>query len=198
MKKNLLTLLLAFFAIATTAQAQVYVPGERVSTIQENTKYFIFNTAYTPGDYSDRWGFVYFDGSVKTYSGAVPESFTTSDANYLFTFTNNGDDTYTLNSVGQDSEVGNTFTLTPWMNAEDKGDAQVRNDDGTFTPNDEISEADKVWTIHNGDAYWNGNNWYGIGTNSFALWSDAHPYAIYTAIEKNQTEVTRCWMTTLT
>ena len=188
MKKNLLTLLLALFAIATTAQAQVYVPGERVSTIQENTKYFIFNTAYTPGDYSDRWGFVYFDGSVKTYSGAVPESFTTSDANYLFTFTNNGDDTYTLNSVGQDSEVGNTFTLTPWMNAEDKGDAQVRNDDGTFTPNDEISEADKVWTIHNGDAYWNGNNWYGIGTNSFALWSDAHPYAIYTAIEKNQTE----------
>ena len=188
MKKNLLTLLLAFFAIATTAQAQVYVPGERVSTIQENTKYFIFNTAYTPGAYSDRWGFVYFDGSVKTYSGAVPESFTTSDANYLFTFTNNGDNTYTLNSVGQDSEVGNTFTLTPWMDAEDRGDAQVRNDDGTFTPNDEISEADKVWTIHNGEAYWNGNNWYGIGTNSFALWSDAHPYAIYTAIEKNQAE----------
>ncbi|MBR6016985.1 MAG: hypothetical protein IK067_07660 [Prevotella sp.] len=183
MKKKIFTLLFTLVAIATTAQVQVYVPGERVSTILENTKYFIFNTAYTPGGNSNRWGFVYYDGRVKTYSGAVPESFVTDNTNYLFTFANNGNGTYTLTNGGMQKEVGNMFTITPWMDAEDRGDAQVRNDDGTFTPNDEISEANKVWTIYNGNAYWNGNNWYSIGTNSFATWSDAHPYAIYTCIE---------------
>ena len=183
--------LFALLMLGIGAQAQVYVPGERVSTIEENTKYFIFNTTYTPdgAPYDKRWGFVFYDGEVKTYGGAVPEEFNTNDANYLFTFSNNGDETWTLSSVGQEMEVGYTFTFTPWMEADEsiKGNAQVRNDDGTFTENANISEENKVWVISNGEGdrpYWNGNNWTTVGANSFALWSNAHPYAIYTVIEK--------------
>ena len=175
------------------AQAQVFVPGERVSTIEENTKYFIYNTTYTPGSYPNRWGFVYYDGDVKIYGGAVPESFTTSDESYLFTFTDNGDGTYVLNSVGQGYEVGSYYTLTPWTEAEDdvKGGAQVRNDDGTYTPNADVTEADKVWLIYDGDnsKYWNGNNWGSVGANSFTLWTSGHPYAIYTVVEKTTVSV---------
>ena len=188
--------LFALLVLSMSASAQVFVPGERVSEIQENTKYFIFNTTYTPGtQYDKRWGFVYYDGDVKTYGGAVPETFTTSDESYLFTFSSNGDGTYTLTNVGLEEEVGSMFTLTPWMDADDdiKGNAQVRNDDGTYTPNEEISEADKVWVIDNGDGsdkpYWNGNNWTTVGANCFALWNKAHPYAIYTCIEKNTVTV---------
>ena len=188
--------LFALLVLSMSASAQVFVPGERVSEIQENTKYFIFNTTYTPGtQYDKRWGFVYYDGDVKTYGGAVPETFTTSDESYLFTFSSNGDGTYTLTNVGFEEEVGSMFTLTPWMDADDdiKGNAQVRNDDGTYTPNEEISEADKVWVIDNGDGsdkpYWNGNNWTTVGANCFALWNKAHPYAIYTCIEKNTVTV---------
>ena len=146
--------LFALLVLSIGAQAQIYVPGERVSTIEENTQYFIFNTTYTPGSsYDKRWGFVYFDGEVKTYAGAVPEDFTTTDKNYLFTVSNNGDDTWTLTSVGQEMEVGSTFTFTPWMEADEgiKGNAQVRNDDGTFTENESITEDNKVWVISNGE-----------------------------------------------
>ena len=187
--------LFALLVLSIGAQAQTYVPGERVSTIEENTQYFIFNTTYTPGSsYDKRWGFVYFDGEVKTYAGAVPEDFTTTDKNYLFTVSNNGDDTWTLTSVGQEMEVGSTFTFTPWMEADEgiKGNAQIRNDDGTFTENADITEDNKVWVISNGEGdrpYWNGNNWTTVGANSFALWSNAHPYAIYTVIVKETVTV---------
>jgi len=187
--------LFALLVLSIGAQAQIYVPGERVSTIEENTQYFIFNTTHTPGTYPYRWGFVYFDGEVKTYAGAVPEDFTTTDKNYLFTVSNNGDDTWTLSNVGQKMEVGNSFTFTPWMEADESirsDEAQVRNDDGTFTEYANITEDNKVWVINNGEGerpYWNGNNWTTVGANSFALWSNAHPYAIYTVIEKTTVTV---------
>ena len=180
-----ITSLLVMLLIAITGVwAQAYAPGTRVTSLSEGTQYMIYNTAYTGGQYANRYGFVYYDGSVKTYGGGIPGSFSTSSKNYLFTVTDNGNGTYTLNSVGQNSVVGSAYTFTPWQDATSgKGSAQSRNDDGTYTANADINASTAVWLINNGSNYWNGNNWTTEGNNCFATWTDGHPYAIYTVEE---------------
>ncbi|MBR7028660.1 MAG: discoidin domain-containing protein [Bacteroidaceae bacterium] len=182
--RKITSLLVMLLVAITGVWAQTYAPVTRVTALQEGTQYMIYNTAYTGGTYANRYGFIYYDGSVKNYGGSVPETFSTSNLNYLFTVTDNGNGTYTLNSVGQNAAVGSAYTFTAWQDATSgKGSAQSRNDDGTYTANADIDASTAVWLINNGSNYWNGNNWSSVGNNCFATWTDGHPYAIYTVQE---------------
>ena len=182
--RKITSLLVMLLVAITGVWAQTYAPGTRVTSLSEGTQYMIYNTAYTSGDYANRYGFIYYDGTVKTYGGAVPETYATSNQNFLFTVSDNGDGTYTLNSVGQSAVVGSSYTFTAWQDAStDKSSAQSRNDDGTYTANADIDASTAVWLINNGSAYWNGNNWSSVGGNCFATWNSGHPYAIYTVEE---------------
>ena len=190
MKKITTLLMLLIIAISGSAKTTAYAPTTRVSAgeLETGVNYMFYNTAYTPGSYPNRYGFIYYDGSVKTYGTAtLPSAFNTSNANYIFQLTSEN----TLKSVGQNTTVGSNFTFTPWQNATSgKGGAQSRNDDGSFTENANISANNNVWLIHNGSQYWNGNNWGSEGANCFATWNDGHPYAIYKVEEITSVDVT--------
>lgn len=190
MKKITTLLMLLIIAISGSAKSTAYAPTTRVSAgeLETGVNYMFYNTAYTPGSYPNRFGFIYYDGSVKTYGTAtLPSAFNTSNANYIFQLTSEN----TLKSVGQNTTVGSNFTFTPWQNATSgKGGAQSRNDDGSFTENANISANNNVWLIHNGSQYWNGNNWGSEGANCFATWNDGHPYAIYKVEEITSVDVT--------
>lgn len=179
-------------AIGTSAKSTAYAPTERVGAgeLEYGVNYMFYNTAYTPGSWPYRWGFIHYDGSVKTNGGTVPSTFTTSDANYVFQLV----DANTVYSVGQAANVGTNFTFTPWEEAtSNKGGADSRNDDGTFTANAAIDATTKVWLIKNTDGnkpYWNGSNWTAEGTNSFTTWDAGHPYAIYKVQEVTTVDVT--------
>ena len=187
MKKITTLLMLLIIAISGSAKSTAYAPDARVGAgeLLTGRNYMIFNTAYTPGSYSNRWGAIYYNATssaIRTYGGAVPENFITEDQNYLFQLPLN--EPNSLYCIGSAKLIGDNFTFTPWEEATSgKGGAQSRNDDGSFTANADISAANKVWLIHNGSQYWNGNNWNNVGDNSFATWTDGHPYAIYTVKE---------------
>ena len=190
MKKLLLLLMLLITTISASAKTTAYAPISRVGAgeLEYGVNYMIFNTANTPESYPHRWGAVYYDGSIKTYGGAVPESFSTNDTKYLFQLS----DANTLYSVGQSANVGTSYSFTPWQDgaAADKGNVYSRNDDGTNIASSSIDASTKVWLINNGSQYWNGNNWSNVGDNCFAFWSTAHPYAIYTVSEVTVVDVT--------
>ena len=188
MKKITTLLMLLIIAISGSAKSTAYAPDARVGAgeLMTGRNYMIFNTAYTPGtSFTNRWGAIYYNSTksaISTYGGAVPETFTTDNQNYLFQLALN--EPNVLYCVGGTKLIGSNFTFTPWEEATSgKGGAQSRNDDGTFTANDNISAANKVWLIHNGSQYWNGNNWNTVGDNCFTTWSNGHPYAIYTVKE---------------
>ena len=188
MKKITTLLMLLIIAISGSAKSTAYAPDARVGAgeLLTGRNYMIFNTAYTPGTgYTNRWGAIYYNSTksaISTYGGAVPENFITDNQNYLFQLALN--EPNVLYCTGNTKLIGSNFTFTPWEEATSgKGGAQSRNDDGTFTANADISAANKVWLIHNGSQYWNGNNWNNVGDNCFATWTDGHPYAIYTVKE---------------
>ena len=180
--------MLLIIAISGSAKSTAYAPDARVGAgeLLTGRNYMIFNTAYTPGtSFTNRWGAIYYNSTksaISTYGGAVPENFITENQNYLFQLALN--EPNVLYCTGNTKRIGSNFTFTPWEEATSgKGGAQSRNDDGTFTANADISAANKVWLIHNGSQYWNGNNWNNVGDNCFATWNDGHPYAIYTVKE---------------
>ena len=180
--KKIFTLFVLFmlFVAGASAKSTAYAPTSRTTSFSSEKLYMIFNTAYSGGSFANRWGAIYFDGSVKTYGGAVPTTFTVTEATspYLFKIAEAaGVNQYELTTAGG-SSVG-TFTIANFVECPSTGNVQTRNDDGTYTQKADITADMNLVYIYNGSQYWNGNNWNKTGDNCFATWSNGHPYAVY-------------------
>ena len=191
--KKIFTLFVLFmlFVAGASAKSTAYAPTSRTTSFSSEKLYMIFNTAYSGGSYANRWGAIYFDGSVKTYGGAVPTTFTVTEGTspYLFKIAEAaGDNQYELTTAGG-SSVG-TFTIANFVECPSSGNVQTRNDDGTYTPKADITADMNLVYIYNGSQYWNGNNWNNVGDNCFATWANGHPYAVYEVEEVVTVDVT--------
>ncbi|MCM1108547.1 MAG: discoidin domain-containing protein [Clostridium sp.] len=192
-KTTLLTGILLYAMGAMPGQAQtVYRPVERVSTLQNNTKYFIYNTTFN--NQEDRTGFLFDNGSANNlgHSGSPkqkPATFYTFEAKYLWTIESTDEDNIYYIKANSDkyvsqgkpnSDTGVAHTILPWQDAtEGKSEARCEAADGSVVENANISVNEAVWiikdnSITDGKPYWNGN------LNNWAKWESAHPYAFYT------------------
>lgn len=82
-------------------------------------------------------------------------------------------------TVSWDKDTNTDMRVTEWTIAHpDWREVNVKsmNDDGLFTPNSRISEANHVWTIGRTD---NGMFWNEHMGQSFATWQRSHPFAFY-------------------
>lgn len=169
-----------------------FYPVSRVSEIVVGKEYMIYNSAWSTGEYSDRWGFVYDSDKIAIYGRSVPESFQTSDKSYLWIFEDAGSGKYYVKNVGTGHYAGTgttmsttpvTYTIANFVDCPNKSnEAGSRSDDGTRIDVGNITTADNLFYIYNGEKYWNGDDywmWTNPGHDGFTTWADAHPYAIY-------------------
>lgn len=68
-----------------TAQTTYYWPGERVTTLQSGTQYFIYNTARSSDNYPYRSFFLYSDGNWLKSNNQIPTEFITTEKEHIFT-----------------------------------------------------------------------------------------------------------------
>ena len=81
-----------------------------------------------------------------------------------------------VNASGKtDNASAQILSIIPWSESTKKGDANSESETGEKVLNANIGS--DVFTIYNGGTCWNGE------TNSFATWSDAHPYAFHEVSE---------------
>ena len=129
-------------------------PVSRVSTIVPGKEYMIYNSAWSTGTYSDRWGFVYDNNKIAINGLSVPESFQTSDNAYLWTFEDAGDGKYYVMNVGSGNYAGTgttmsdtpvAFTIASFVDCPEKGDAGSRSDDGTRIESKNITVSKKLF-----------------------------------------------------
>ncbi|MDY4558174.1 MAG: sialidase family protein [Alloprevotella sp.] len=196
-----------------TSEAQtkikVYTPSERVTTLETDVKYMIYNTCYN--DTQDRTGFI-SSNSAEGFghtgdSHPRPAAFKATSESYLWTLSTGTDDAgYYLYSVGLNKYASATGTYTDAASnqvfIQDFSTSQAPKptgnvyslgaDGSTKTLISNLTESSGVWTIcgtsvtSNGQSNGNGDCWNG-NTGSWAKWSSCHPYAFY---KVNETEVT--------
>lgn len=201
-------LLLGSLLATMSGQAQeaetlsFYWPGERVTELQNGTQYFIYNTAQADGD---RSYFLYSNGSDLRTTNVSPLTFITTENKYLFT-TNKPENPkapthWYLNSVhgivGHGGQTNNTeardIYITRWYgNTENFTKSSAKSEDEQGVAQDPTSVDTKVWAVtqisgknpnpgptNPDNTYaWNGNI---ASDNAWTRWSEAHPYAFYTA-----------------
>ena len=174
------------FTKRRSVAVKVYTPGARVSTLEPGKKYFIYDTAINGTQ--DRTGFLFDNGSGMGHTKKKPfgdNILKTTDEAYLWEvvatetagqyYIKAADGGYVNASGKTDNASAQILYIEPWSTSSKKGDANSENVDGTTTANANIGN--DVFTIYNGNTCWNGE------TNSFATWSDAHPYAFYEVAE---------------
>ena len=165
---------------------KVYAPTTRATTLENGKKYMIYNTAINNGT-QDRTGFLYDNGANMGHSKKKPDALKTTSSAYLWeVVTTSEEGKYYLKAAdgGYANASGKTdnaepavLYIQPWPTSTAvKGGISSESADGTVVANANIG-AD-VFTINNGGTCWNGN------TDSFATWSDAHPFAFYEVDEK--------------
>lgn len=173
--------------------------GRRAETLESGKQYAIFNTAMNIETSENRMALLYIEkrGSQMLCGGVEPYPGTVVSAGYAWTLTQgSAPDLWTIKSEvrpryvgwnGDDIEVsslkGVEMRITEWTDANpDWREINVMslNDDGTFTANSKISEANHVWTIGriNNTMFWNGES-----ATEFATWVCSHPYAFYELTE---------------
>ncbi|MDD7304015.1 MAG: hypothetical protein PUG76_05720 [Prevotellaceae bacterium] len=174
-----------------------YVPGERMSSLQAGTEFMILNTCVA-GNQS-RTGFLQASatnlanqkGFLPYANVSLPLTFQEGTDYYIFTLENSSTPGkwYMKNKATQKyvapdgsitSATGVDLTIEEFSAASGKAAVSSLNDDGTATGSTNITTANKVWKISNGETtMWNGD------PNNFTTWGSAHPYAFYTV---NQSE----------
>ncbi len=189
-----------------TSEAQttikVYTPSERVTTLEPDVKYMIYNTCYN-GD-QDRTGFISSNSSGgfghTGESHPRPAAFKTTSESYLWTLRAGTDNAgYYLHSVALNKYASATGTYTDAASnqvfIQDYATTQAPKPDGSVyslnadgtnkTPISNLTASSGVFsisqTLSGNSNCWNGN------TGSWATWSSCHPYAFY---KVNETEVT--------
>lgn len=181
------------------ADTRFFCVGRRAETLESGKQYAIFNTASSMDRVSDRTGLLYTEriGTQMLCGGIEPHRGTVVPVKYAWTLTQgSAPDLWTIKSEvkpryagwnGNNIEVsrskGVEMRITEWTAANpDWREINVKslNDDGTFTTNSRISEANHVWTIGrtNNTMFWNGES-----TTQFATWPKAHPFAFYELTE---------------
>lgn len=181
------------------ADTRFFCVGRRAETLVSGKQYAIFNTASSMDRVSDRTGLLYTEriGTQMLCGGIEPHRGTVVPVKYAWTLTQgSAPDLWTVKSEvkpryagwsGNNIEVskskGVEMRITEWTAANpDWREINVKslNDDGTFTTNSRISEANHVWTIGrtNNTMFWNGES-----TTQFATWPKAHPFAFYELTE---------------
>lgn len=186
--------------VKSDAKGEFFRIGKRVETLESGKTYAIFNTSSniegtSASDcmvllYAEEGNDKMLDAKLLPYPGALVP------AQYAWTLTQGADpDLWNIRSVATQKYGGwdeNGNVTVSWDNGEntdmrvmewtsthpDWREVNVKslNDDGSFTPNSKISEANHVWTIGRTDngMFWNENRW-----NGFATWQRAHPFAFY-------------------
>lgn len=186
--------------VKSDSKGEFFRIGKRVETPESGKTYAIFNTSSniegtSASDcmvllYAEEGNDKMLDAKLLPYPGALVP------AQYAWTLTQGAaPDLWNIRSVATQKYAGwdeNGNVTVSWDNGEntdmrvtewtsthpDWREVNVKsmNDDGSFTPNSKISEANHVWTIGRTDngMFWNENRW-----NGFATWQRAHPFAFY-------------------
>ena len=206
MRKKITMLLASLFACVGVMQADVtkfYKPGERVATLTAGQQVMFYNTAFN-GD-EDRTGFLIDNGSNFGLSKQKPSAspFFSEKVGVVWTIEVAEDNTtyYKVNVMGANGYVGiggktnnaaaQDMYIHKWTEIDESKRAGVKSEqaDGTVIENAAIAAGDNVWLVANGataDAVsttWNGN------PNSFATWATGHPYAMYSVVEAETTDL---------
>ena len=180
-------------------EGKYYCIGKRAETLESGKQYAIFNTANSMDLSKDRVSLlsvektshdILCDGLIPCQGAIVP-------AAYAWTLTQgSAPDLWLIQTevtkrfVGWSGDnmvvnktKGSEMRVTEWMVANpDWRDMTVKslNDDGSFTTNRKISEANRVWTIGRRDdrMFWSGES-----TTTFSTWVRSLPFAFYELTE---------------
>lgn len=176
-----------------------YSIGRRAETLESGKLYAIFNTASSMDIAKERMALLYNKktGTQMLCEDLVPHQGAVIPATYAWRLTQgSAPDLWVIESVIKDKFVGwsednvNTYKLkseemriVEWTAANPEWreiNVKSLNDDGSFTTNSRISEANHVWVIGRKDntLFWNGEN-----TTTFATWAKSHPFAFYELTE---------------
>lgn len=188
-----------------TAQTTYYWPGERVTTLQSGTQYFIYNTARSSDNYPYRSFFLYSDGNWLKSNNQIPTEFITTEKEHIFTLEQpaspSAESHWYIKSihgnVGIAGQTNNTenrdIYITYWATANEdisQAKAGVSSLDEAGNPQNPNEIDTKTWLITKAPTYsdvsdfaWNGNgmenNVLGKG-GQWVKYQKAHPYAFYT------------------
>ena len=202
MKAKYLLFSLLFLMLGTTAWAdKYYQPGTyRGNTTPRLTleqavgkKFMIYNTAINGGE--DRTGFLRNNGVQFEHDKTKERDLFIYNESFVYTMekhTDENGDYYAIKSVqtglyvniNGKTDVANAadakLYITDWDNATNKSGVNMENWKYNIIANGQITSSGNgstVFVVKNGNTYWNGN------TESFATYSDGHPYAFYEAHE---------------
>ena len=202
MKTKKLFLCLLFLVLGTTAWAdKYYQPGSyRGNTTPRLTleqavgkKFMIYNTAINGGE--DRTGFLRNNGVQFEHDKTKERDLFVYNESFVYTmekYTDENGDYYAIKSVqtglyvniNGKTDVANAadakLYITDWDNATNKSGVNMENWKYNIIANGQITSSGNgstVFVVKNGNTYWNGN------TESFATYSDGHPFAFYIANE---------------
>ena len=202
MKAKRLFLCLLFLVLGTTAWAdKYYQPGSykgnttpRLTLEQAvGKKFMIYNTAINGGE--DRTGFLRNNGVQFEHDKTKERDLFVYNESFVYTmekYTDENGDYYAIKSVqtglyvniNGKTDVANAadakLYITDWDNATNKSGVNMENWKYNIIANGQITSSGNgstVFVVKNGNTYWNGN------TESFATYSDGHPYAFYEAHE---------------
>ena len=205
MKAKRLFLCLLFLVLGTTAWAdKYYQPGSykgnttpRLTLEQAvGKKFFIYNTAIAGN--VDRTGFLRNNGVQFELDKSKERDLYVYNETFVYTLEAYDDDAdgvndwYAIKSVNTGlyvnaagkTDIGSAANaklyITDWDNATGKSGVNMESWKYNIIANGEITSGGHgttVFVVKNGDTCWNGN------TDSFATWSDGHPYAFYVAHE---------------
>ena len=202
MKTKKLFLCLLFLVLGTTAWAdKYYQPGSyRGNTTPRLTleqavgkKFMIYNTAIAGN--VDRTGFLRNNGVQFEHDKTKERDLFIYNESFVYTMekhTDENGDYYAIKSIQTGLYVninGNTdvanaadakLYITDWDNATNKSGVNMENWKYNIIANGQITSSGNgstVFVVKNGNTYWNGN------TDSFATYSDGHPFAFYIANE---------------
>lgn len=209
--KKLLLFSTLLTAMSLQAQTTYYWPGERATSLEDKSQYFIYNTSVKGnGSDFDRSFFLYSNGTSLKTTDKTPADFLTDSNKYLFTLEKNdqtpAENQWTMRCVdgivGHGGQTNNTEMRTMFINY------WYNNSGSLFTgatvnsePEDGGAAVDpnatdtKTWAVTqingvnpNGaqDYAWNGNadNQAAFVGNQWTRWDNAHPYAFYTVESK--------------
>ena len=202
MKTKRLFLCLLFLVLGTTAWAdKYYQPGSyRGNTTPRLTleqavgkKFMIYNTAIAGN--VDRTGFLRNNGVQFEHDKTKERDLFIYNESFVYTmekYTDENGDYYAIKSVqtglyvniNGKTDVANAadakLYITDWDNATNKSGVNMENWKYNIIANGQITSSGNgstVFVVKNGNTYWNGN------TESFATYSDGHPFAFYIANE---------------
>lgn len=176
MKKALFALLLCLGCAPSSWAGAIYKPTKAVTTLVTGKSYMIYN-AYTMNSALGRsdnrnWFISAEAGNTAIHVDAnhtKPANFSTTDKGALWKVTQSGTG-WTVESVLKPGYYINGTSLNTTSTVYTIDQTKIT---GTNASNASYTDLSDFVFVHNGGTYWNGN------PESFATWSNEHPYQFY-------------------